>query len=86
MATKTKKTKTPSKVKSAVKKLFTKSTPEQIEAKRWVKFAKEKGVTKPYFGVSGCVRRTSDGKVYQNPEEFFADGGATDWSNVHHIE
>lgn len=51
------------------------------EQKDWVKFAKKKKIKTLFFSVAGCIRRTSDGKAYSNPEELSADGWK-DWSHV----
>lgn len=59
-------------------------TKELSEQDKWAQFAREKGVSSSFFRVGNdpTVRRTSDGKSYSTPEEFFADGGAQDFSNV----
>jgi len=35
-------------------------------------------ISHPYFHVKGGIYRTSDGKLFANPEEFHADGGTMD--------
>lgn len=50
------------------------------------KFALEHRITKPFYEVGGTVYRTSDGKAFATPEEFFAAGGAQDFSNVEHAK
>lgn len=45
-------------------------------------FALENNITQPFYDIGGTIYRTSDGKAYSTPEEFFADGGARDFSNA----
>lgn len=52
------------------------------EAKNAVAFAQKNNVSTPFFTQGGLVRRTADGKAYETPEEFYADGGAPDFSNA----
>lgn len=57
--------------------------PEVAAAKpdvdQWKKdhVAKNK-IKRPYFHFKGGIYRTSDGKLFANPEEFFAAGGSLD--------
>lgn len=46
---------------------------------QWKKdhIAKNK-IWRAYFHFKGGIYRTSDGKLFANPEEFHADGGTTD--------
>ena len=46
------------------------------------KLALENNITQPFYDIGGTIYRTSDGKAYATPEEFFADGGARDFSNA----
>ncbi len=55
------------------------SKQEQQSAKD---FALENNITSPFYSVGGTIYRTSDGKAYSTPDEFFADGGASDFSNA----
>ena len=43
------------------------------------------GVSTPFITINGTVYRVSDAKVYSTPEQFFADGGARDFSNAPEI-
>ena len=52
---------------------------EQAVAKQ---FALENQINTPFYNVGGTIYRTADGKAYSNPDEFFADGGAKDYSNA----
>lgn len=56
---------------------------EQAQARQ---LAFEYGVTKPFYNIGGTIYRTSDGKAYSTPDEFFADGGSRDWSNVQQLD
>jgi hypothetical protein len=49
------------------------------------KFALENNITQPFYDIGGTIYRTSDGKAYASPEEFFADGGARDFSNAQKV-
>lgn len=51
-----------------------------------LEFAINNNIQSPFFNIGGTIYRTSDLKAYSNPAEFFADGGAQDWSNVQTIE
>lgn len=89
MKTKTKKSKSPSKSKKLKTKSNskTKSSNNKLEDKKWLDFAILKQITSPFFQVVGHpVRRTSDGKSYQTPEEFFADGGNTNLIQVTNLD
>lgn len=63
-----------------------KSVKATAEEKKRVALAKKHKVKLPFYQICGGVIRTSDGKAYHSPEEFFADGGARDWSNVHKLD
>lgn len=52
---------------------------EQKEAKQ---LALTYGIDQEFYNIGGTIYRTSDGKAYSSPEEFFKDGGKRDWSNV----
>lgn len=52
---------------------------EQAQAKQ---FALENQVQSLFYRVGGTIYRTSDGKAYSTPEQFWADGGAKDFSNA----
>lgn len=56
---------------------------EEAQARQ---LAFEYGVNKPFYNIGGTIYRTADGKAYSTPDQFFADGGARDWSNVQNIE
>lgn len=43
------------------------------------------GVSTPFVTINGTTYRVSDGKAYSTPDEFFADGGAQDFSNAPEI-
>jgi hypothetical protein len=49
-------------------------------------YALENNVQSPFFNVGGAIYRTSDGKGYATPEEFFADGGSRNFSNAPKVE
>jgi hypothetical protein len=59
---------------------------QREEQKAARQFALEAGVTGQFYNIGGTVYRTSDGKAYSTPEQFFADGGARDFSNVQVID
>lgn len=49
------------------------------EVDQWKKDHIEKNkIKRPYFHFKGGIYRTSDGKLFANPEEFFAAGGVLD--------
>lgn len=52
------------------------------QEKAAVSFSLTNNVTKPYYQIGGTIYRTSDGKAYSTPQQFQADGGAIDYSNV----
>lgn len=52
------------------------------QQKAALSFALTNNVTQPYYQVGGTIYRTSDGKAYSTPSQFFADGGARDFGNV----
>lgn len=55
----------------------------QIEdQKAATSFAIANDIQSPFYQVGGTIYRTSDGKPYTSPKEFFADGGALDFSGV----
>lgn len=72
---------------SHIKSSRSNHTPEESksENQKWIDFASSNKITKPFFQVNGTVYRTSDGKGYHTPEQFFGDGGQKNWSNVHVI-
>lgn len=49
-------------------------------------FALQNGITTPFYNIGGTIYRTSDNKAYSSPEEYFADGGAKDFSNAPEIK
>ena len=48
-------------------------------------FATTNNITQPFFEIGGTIYRTSDFKAYSTPEEFYADGGAHDFSNAQKV-
>jgi hypothetical protein len=48
-------------------------------------FATKYGVTQPFYNLGGTIYRTSDNKGFATPEEFFAAGGARNFSNAQPI-
>lgn len=50
------------------------------------KFAKDNNITTPFYTLAGTVYRTSDNHAFSSPEEFFAAGGAKDFSNAPKID
>lgn len=50
--------------------------------KQALDFAYKNNIETPFYTRAGTVYRTSDGKAYSTPQEFFADGGARDFSNA----
>lgn len=52
------------------------------EKKAAVSFALANGINKPFYQIGGTIYRSSDGKAYSTPAQFFADGGAEDYSNT----
>lgn len=49
-------------------------------------FVTDNQIRQPFYEINGTVYRTSDGKAYSTPEQFFADGGARDWSNISRVD
>lgn len=48
-----------------------------------VQFAQENAVSKPFYTKDGrTIINTNTGREYSKPEQFFADGGSRDFSNV----
>jgi hypothetical protein len=45
-------------------------------------FAFGNDIQTPFYNLGGTIYRTSDNKAYSTPEQFFADGGAKDFSNA----
>jgi hypothetical protein len=43
------------------------------------KFALDNNISQPFYDIGGTIYRTSDGKAYSSPEQYFADAGITSW-------
>jgi hypothetical protein len=51
-----------------------------------IDFATKNNITTPFYTVGGTIYRTSDGKAYSSPADFFADGGSQDFSNAPEVQ
>lgn len=60
-----------------------KALDKQKEARQ---FALENGINSSYYEMGGVVYRTSDGKAYSTPEEFFKDSGQKNFAAVQHVD
>lgn len=55
---------------------------KKAEAQAAQKLALEYRINKPFYNVAGTIYRTSDGKAYSSPEEFFKDAGIKDFGEA----
>lgn len=55
---------------------------QKAQQKEALQFALQNNIQTPFYTRAGTVYRTADGKAYSTPEQFFADGGARDFSNA----
>lgn len=78
------KSKTKSKTsKKSYKKSYKKEAYINPEAERLQQIVSTNNISTPFFAIDGGrLFRTADLKPYGSHEEYFADGGASDWSNV----
>jgi hypothetical protein len=62
--------------------LLTQQQQTKQEQQAAEQFAFDNRITQPFYEIGGTVYRTGDRKAYSTPEQFIADGGAKDYSNV----
>jgi hypothetical protein len=48
-------------------------------------FAYQNNIKQPFYEIGGTIYRTSDNKAYSTPQQFFADGGTQNFSNVQKV-